>query len=99
MTLTGTVSEESHKTLAHETAAGLPGVARVDNQLATQAEAAAENADTWIGPPSRPMPSSYPAWAIFDTSTPAVWSGVVRKATSARKLLAPMSSVWRCAPS
>jgi osmotically-inducible protein OsmY len=49
VTLTGTVSEESHKTLAHETAAGLPGVARVDNQLATRAEAAAENVDKWIG--------------------------------------------------
>ena len=48
VTLTGTVSEESHKMLAQETAAGLPGVTRVDNQLATKAEAAAENADTWI---------------------------------------------------
>jgi len=49
VTLTGTVSEESHKALAQETAAGLPGVTRVDNQLATKAEAAAENADIWIG--------------------------------------------------
>ena len=49
VTLTGTVSEESHKTLAQETASGLLGVTRVDNQLATDAEAAAENADTWIG--------------------------------------------------
>jgi hyperosmotically inducible periplasmic protein len=49
VTLTGTVSEESHKGLAQETAASLPGVTRVDNKLATKAEAAAENADTWIG--------------------------------------------------
>lgn len=49
VTLTGTVSEESHKTLAQETAASLPGVTRVDNKLATKAEVAAENADTWIG--------------------------------------------------
>jgi len=48
VTLTGTVSEESHKTLAQETAAGLLGVIRVDNQLATKAEAAAESKDTWI---------------------------------------------------
>jgi osmotically-inducible protein OsmY len=47
--LTGTVSEESHKTLAQETAEGLLGVTRVDNRLATKAEAAAESADTWIG--------------------------------------------------
>ena len=49
VTLTGTVSEESHKVLAQDTVAGLPGVTRVDNKLATKAEAAAENADTWIG--------------------------------------------------
>ena len=49
VTLTGTVAEESHKALAQETVASLPGVTRVDNQLATTAEAAAENADLWIG--------------------------------------------------
>jgi osmotically-inducible protein OsmY len=49
VTLTGTVAEESHKTLAEETVASLPGVTRVDNQLATKAEVATENADTWIG--------------------------------------------------
>lgn len=48
VTLTGTVSEESHKTLAQETVAGLPGVTRVNNQLVTKADAAAENADMWI---------------------------------------------------
>jgi len=47
VTLTGTVSDESHKTLAEETAARLPGVNRVDNQLQTKAEAATENADKW----------------------------------------------------
>ena len=49
VTLTGTVAEESHKALAQETAENLPGVTRVENQLATKAEVAAENADTWIG--------------------------------------------------
>ncbi len=49
VTLTGTVAEESHKGLAHETVASLPGVTRVDNQLTTEAEADAENADKWIG--------------------------------------------------
>jgi osmotically-inducible protein OsmY len=48
VTLTGTVAEESHKALAENTVASLPGVIRVDNQLATKAEAAAANADTWI---------------------------------------------------
>ena len=49
VTLTGTVVEESHKGLAQETVASLPGVTRVDNKLATKAEVATENADTWIG--------------------------------------------------
>ena len=48
VTLTGTVAAESHKALAEETAASQLGVARVDNQLVTKAEVAAENADTWI---------------------------------------------------
>jgi osmotically-inducible protein OsmY len=48
VTLTGTVAEESHKALAQDTAASLPGVARVDNQLTTKAEAAVESADKWI---------------------------------------------------
>ena len=49
VTLTGTVAEEAHKTLAEETVASLPGVVRVENQLATPAEVAAENANVWIG--------------------------------------------------
>ena len=49
VTLTGTVSEESHKALARETVASLPGVVSVNNQLATTAEVAAENADVWMG--------------------------------------------------
>jgi len=48
VTLTGTVTSEFHKSLAQEAVASLPGVTRVDNQLATKAEVAAENADTWI---------------------------------------------------
>ncbi len=48
VTLTGTVEDESHKMLAQETVARLYGVVRVDNQLITPSEAAAENADTWI---------------------------------------------------
>jgi hyperosmotically inducible protein len=49
VTLTGTVAEDSHRGLAQETAASLPGVMSVDNKLATKAEAAAKNSDAWIG--------------------------------------------------
>jgi osmotically-inducible protein OsmY len=49
VTLTGTVAEESHKTLAENTVAGLPGVTSVDNQLQVSGEQPAEHSDTWIG--------------------------------------------------
>lgn len=47
VTLTGAVADETHKSMAQETAAGLPGVTRVDNQL-TFSETAAANADAMI---------------------------------------------------
>ncbi len=48
VTLTGTVTEESHKSLAKETVASLPGVKSVDNQLILKNERPAENSDGWI---------------------------------------------------
>lgn len=49
VTLTGTVAEESHRSLAQETVANLPGVVNVDNQLKLQGQAPVENSDNWIG--------------------------------------------------
>ena len=46
--LTGTVSEESHKSLAQETVASLPGVKSVDNKLEVKGEHPAEKSDAWI---------------------------------------------------
>ena len=48
VTLTGTVAEESHKSLAQETVASLPGVKSVDNKLELKGERPAENSDGWI---------------------------------------------------
>lgn len=48
VTLTGTVADGFNKALAQDTAEGVHGVIRVDNQLATPAEVAAEKSDTWI---------------------------------------------------
>jgi osmotically-inducible protein OsmY len=49
VTLTGSVSEESHKTLARETVAGLTGVKTVDNRLEVKGQSlAAENSDAWL---------------------------------------------------
>jgi hyperosmotically inducible protein len=48
VTLTGTVSEESHKSLAQETVAGLPGVKKVDNSLEVKGESPAESSDAWL---------------------------------------------------
>ncbi len=49
VTLTGTVAEESHKSLAKETVANLPGVKSVDDQLVIKGERPAENSNMWIG--------------------------------------------------
>ncbi len=46
--LTGTVAEESHKSLAQETVADIPGVKSVDNKLALKGAAPVEFSDTWI---------------------------------------------------
>jgi osmotically-inducible protein OsmY len=48
VTLTGTVSQESHKTLARETVAGLRGVKTVDNKLEVKGEGPAANSDAWL---------------------------------------------------
>jgi osmotically-inducible protein OsmY len=49
VTLSGSVLEESHKSLARETVAELPGVKKVDNQLQVKGEGSSENPDTWLG--------------------------------------------------
>jgi hyperosmotically inducible protein len=48
VTLTGIVSEESHKSLAQETVAGLPGVESVDNRLEVKGDRPAEKSDAWL---------------------------------------------------
>ena len=48
VTLTGTVAEASHKSLAEDTVASLPGVKSVNNQLVVNGEQPAEHSDTWI---------------------------------------------------
>jgi len=49
VTLTGTVTKASEKSLAEDTVASLPGVISVDNQLQVSGEQPAEHSDTWIG--------------------------------------------------
>jgi hyperosmotically inducible periplasmic protein len=49
VTLTGTVLDASHKTLAEETVAGLPGVKGVDNKLEEKSEnRPLEKSDAWL---------------------------------------------------
>jgi hyperosmotically inducible protein len=48
VTLTGTVADDSHKSLAENTVASLPGVKSVDNQLQIKGGQPAEHSDTWI---------------------------------------------------
>jgi len=46
--LTGTVSEESHKSLAQDTLSALPGVKSVDNRLEVKVKSPAENSDALL---------------------------------------------------
>jgi len=48
VTLTGTVAENSHKSLAENTVESLPGVISVDNQLKIKGESPAEHSDGWL---------------------------------------------------
>jgi hyperosmotically inducible protein len=48
VTLTGTVAESSHKSLAENTVENLPGVKSVDNQLKVKTESPAEHSDAWL---------------------------------------------------
>ena len=48
VTLTGTVGEGFHKSLAADTVSGLPGVKSVDNQLVLKGETTVDNADRWL---------------------------------------------------
>jgi len=48
VTLTGTVAEASHKSLAENTVESLPGVKSVNNHLVVSGEQPAEHSDSWI---------------------------------------------------
>jgi osmotically-inducible protein OsmY len=48
VTLTGTVADASHKALAEDTVASLPGVKSVNNELLVNGEQPAEHSDAWI---------------------------------------------------
>jgi osmotically-inducible protein OsmY len=48
VTLTGTVADASHKSMAENTVASLPGVTSVDNQLVVSGKPLAEHSDAWI---------------------------------------------------
>jgi osmotically-inducible protein OsmY len=48
VTLTGTVADASHKSMAENTVTSLPGVVSVDNELLINGEQPAEHSDTWI---------------------------------------------------
>jgi hyperosmotically inducible periplasmic protein len=48
VTMTGTVSEESHKSLAQDTVAGLPGVKSVDNRLEVKGDSPVKNSNAWL---------------------------------------------------
>jgi len=71
-TLTGTVSEESHKALAKETVASLPGVISVDNKLEEKVKVPAVNKDVWLG-------SKVKATLLFHRNVNAIGTEVIAK--------------------
>lgn len=48
VTLTGTVADSTHRSLAESTVENLPGVTRVDNQLRVPGELPPEHSDAWL---------------------------------------------------
>jgi len=48
VSLTGTVADASHKSMAENTVASLPGVKSVDNELLINGQQPAEHSDAWI---------------------------------------------------
>lgn len=48
VTLTGTVNEEAHKSLAKDTVAGLPGVKSVDDKLTLKGKGSTTGTDAWL---------------------------------------------------
>jgi len=48
VTLTGTVQEDSHRSLAKDTVAELPGVKSVDNKLTTKEKTPSAGTDAWL---------------------------------------------------
>ncbi len=48
VTLTGTVSQDYHRSLAEETVSGMPGVKSVNNQLTIAGDQPSEHSDGWI---------------------------------------------------
>ncbi len=48
VSLTGTVAEDTNKSLAQETVANLPGVKSVDNRLTIKGEGVVEKSDAWV---------------------------------------------------
>src|SRR5271170_6415295 len=48
VTLTGTVSDSSHKSLAQDTVENLPGVKSVDNELRVTGDQPPQHSDAWL---------------------------------------------------
>jgi osmotically-inducible protein OsmY len=77
VTLTGTVSEESHKLLARESVASLPGVKSVDNRLEVKGEHPAENSDAWLMMKVKTTLLFHRSVRGFNTEVNAVNDGIV----------------------
>lgn len=77
VTLTGTVSEESHKLIAQEAVASLPAVKSVDNRLEVKSEHPAENSDALLTMKVKTTLLFHRSVSGFNTEVNAVKDGIV----------------------
>jgi osmotically-inducible protein OsmY len=77
VTLTGSVSNEAHKSLASESVANLPGVTSVDNRLEVKGERPAENSDAWLMMKVKTTLLLHRSVNGFTTEVSAVKDGIV----------------------
>jgi osmotically-inducible protein OsmY len=77
VSLTGTVSEESHKSLAKETVTSLPGVNGVDNRLEVKGGRPAEYSDAWLMMKVKTMLLFHRSVSGFKTEVNNVKDGIV----------------------
>ena len=86
VTLTGTVSEDFHKSLAQDTVAGLPGVKDVKNELTIVGDQPADHSDGWITMKVKTALTFHKNVSVTDTNV-HTQNGIVHRYSPSGKLI------------